>query len=725
MGKLLRGIIWFCYGYCCFFRATAQEERLYAFTIESAITAQSTEVTTASKTGERIEEAPGIITIVTAEEIRAFGALSLYQILDRLTSTYMLSTPLHPNNVLSLRGDNSAHYTQKVLFLLNGRPIRESLVSGIMMAIINSLPVDQIERLEVIRGPGSVLYGTGAFHGVINIITKKEQKPQGYFTYGGYGRVQGGASAGKQWEAGSISGGINFFQEQGWDFTTTAQDAPQNAQGQVVRTPQNTQTIRMGLEGMGAQLNANYKNLSFNAYYGASAQDAMFFVGAWIPKQIIDGQDTTDTYIRFRSRSQWIFADLGYQAEINKTWTAETHLTYNRQDLLETDPPANDDRARSYSSDWLLETTHYINPHPKLNLTLGGLLNALSGNQILPQRQNTNSDLDYTDYDIYNLNLGRNPDPFLITPQYNDLYFSLYGQLNYRIQPELRLIIGGQYNKVPQLKGDFVPRIALIYNYNPVWGGKLLFGQAFRSAAASERLIDFFPIIKGTPDLLPEKVSTFEAQLFRTSLNRRLRTALTFFYARQRNLIAILPDDAYFLSGVYQNTGQRDMSGVEWELSWKPNDRWMTQLSATYQRNEQDFALPNNESVTVQNITGMPQAIAKSGIHYAPDPAISFGLFYSFFGGNAFAPVRYRDTNGEQQTLFARRAVNPDVTAVHWVSLQARYEIDAFGGKLALIFYGDNLLGQQVHVPEYTVQAVNSLPGRGGRMVYGTLRYQF
>lgn len=706
------------------------EENLYSFTIETAITQQ--EVTTASKASERIEEAPGIVTVLTREQIEQYGGLSLYHLLDRLTSTYMLGTALHPNNVLSLRGDNSAHYTQKVLILFNGRPVRESLAGGIMMAVFNAFPVERIERLEVVRGPGSVLYGTGAYHGVINIITREEQPLSTYFTYGGYGRVQTGTSLARALPEGYIGGGINVFDETGWDFTTTAQNAPENAAGEIIRTPENTQTIRMGLRGIGAELSAGYKNFSAQFYLGHSQQDAMFFVGSWVPKQLISGTDTTDSYIRFRSKSTWGYGDIGYTLAPSENWRFETHLTYNFHRLLETDRPANDDRARSYSADWLLETTHYLTFSPRLNLTVGGLVNFQNGQQLLPERQNADNTLGYVPYNIYNLNQESNPDPFAITPRYRDPFYSFYTQLSYQPAEELRLILGGQLNKASRIPLDIVPRVALIYNYSPLWGGKLLFGQAFRSAAAAERLIDFFPIILGNPDLEPEKVTTFEAQVFHNSLSRQFRSSLTFFYSLQRNLISIAPDQEYFLSGVYANTGKRSMTGLEAELFWQVSKRWSGTFSATYQQNSQEFELAaiteeeDNRQLEVNNITGMPEFMAKTGIHYELSTMADFGLFYSFFSGNDFAPVRYLDENGGEQTLFARRRVNPPLHPVHWISLQARYRLEnILGGNLELIFFGDNLLGEEVHMPEYTVQAVNSLPARGGRMVYGTLRYTF
>ena len=67
----------------------------------------------------------------------------------------------------ALRAGTSRH----VLLLINGRPVREVQEGGIKTAILQAFPIDAIDRIEVVKGPGSVLYGSEAFAGVINIIT--------------------------------------------------------------------------------------------------------------------------------------------------------------------------------------------------------------------------------------------------------------------------------------------------------------------------------------------------------------------------------------------------------------------------------------------------------------------------------------------------------------------------------------------------------------------------
>ncbi|MEZ5197709.1 MAG: TonB-dependent receptor plug domain-containing protein [Bacteroidales bacterium] len=134
------------------------------------------EVTTASKQEEKMSDAPGIITVVTKDEIASFGGNSLWDVLNRVTSMYMIHAGTYMWNIGSVRGQNVSVFDNHVLILLNGRPLRDGISGGLNSVFYNSFPLEGIDHLEIIRGPGSVLYGTNAYSGVINIITKKAKE---------------------------------------------------------------------------------------------------------------------------------------------------------------------------------------------------------------------------------------------------------------------------------------------------------------------------------------------------------------------------------------------------------------------------------------------------------------------------------------------------------------------------------------------------------------------
>ena len=130
-------------------------------------------IITASKKQEKIQEAPAVVTVITAEEIKDFGCDTLYDVLQRLTSVQMAGSHMLPDNISVIRGDLETHYDNHVLILINGRPFRDSISGGQNGPLYQIFPVDVIDHIEFVRGPGSVLYGSDAFQGVINIITKK------------------------------------------------------------------------------------------------------------------------------------------------------------------------------------------------------------------------------------------------------------------------------------------------------------------------------------------------------------------------------------------------------------------------------------------------------------------------------------------------------------------------------------------------------------------------
>ena len=129
-------------------------------------------VNIASKTEENISDAPGVISVITRDELNRFGGTTLGDVLKRVPSFLGSTSYLTDRSLIAPRGDQVGTTSNHVLLLFNGRPVREVLESGVKSEVYESFPVNIIERIEVIRGPGSVLYGTQAFSAVINVITR-------------------------------------------------------------------------------------------------------------------------------------------------------------------------------------------------------------------------------------------------------------------------------------------------------------------------------------------------------------------------------------------------------------------------------------------------------------------------------------------------------------------------------------------------------------------------
>ena len=124
---------------------------------------------TASKRLQRIEKSPAAVTVITAEEIRESGATNLGDLLRRVPGLEVMS--ISPSDYqVGARGMNKP-MENGVLVMVDGRSIYQDFF-GIVAWSKMDIALDQIEKIEVVRGPGSVLYGANALHAVVNIITQ-------------------------------------------------------------------------------------------------------------------------------------------------------------------------------------------------------------------------------------------------------------------------------------------------------------------------------------------------------------------------------------------------------------------------------------------------------------------------------------------------------------------------------------------------------------------------
>ena len=126
-------------------------------------------VISATRTERSMLDVPNAVTVITAEEIRASGATSIVQMLAWVPGVELMRTAAG-DTVLSIRGFNNPA-TSRVLTMIDGRSVYQDFF-GIVLTDHLNVAMDEIERVEVIRGPGSALYGANAFLGTINIITK-------------------------------------------------------------------------------------------------------------------------------------------------------------------------------------------------------------------------------------------------------------------------------------------------------------------------------------------------------------------------------------------------------------------------------------------------------------------------------------------------------------------------------------------------------------------------
>ncbi|HEX4964324.1 MAG TPA: TonB-dependent receptor [Thermoanaerobaculia bacterium] len=155
------------------------------------------DVTSVSRRSERLSKAAAAITVITGEDLRRSGVTTLPDALRLSVSTHVAQSDGHTWG-LTTRGFNSSFATaDKLLVLIDGRSVYTPLFSGVFWDV-QDVPLEDVDRIEVIRGPGATLWGANAVNGVINIITKSAKETQG-------GLVT--AAAGNETDLGSVRWG--------------------------------------------------------------------------------------------------------------------------------------------------------------------------------------------------------------------------------------------------------------------------------------------------------------------------------------------------------------------------------------------------------------------------------------------------------------------------------------------------------------------------------------
>ena len=268
----------------------------------------------ASKYAQKLSEAPADVSIVTRDEIKKYGYRTLADILKSERSFYVRNDRIY--SYLGVRGfGRPGDYNSRILLLIDGIRINDNIYDQAPIGTEFPLDIDLIERVEIIRGPGSSLYGSNAFFAVINIITRRGRDVKGVELSGDVGSLntfKGRATYGNRWPNGLealISG--TFYDSLGnRNLYYQAYDKPANNQGVAV----NCDADRV----YGVFSKLAYKDFTFTGFYNCrEKQDP---TGAW-------GSVFNDP--RNRQIDAYAFLDLKYEHTFKNGLGMLARLTYN------------------------------------------------------------------------------------------------------------------------------------------------------------------------------------------------------------------------------------------------------------------------------------------------------------------------------------------------------------------------------------------------------------
>lgn len=510
-------------------QANEQPSDLSPLSLEELLNIQ---VTSTSRRDESQHLAPGVITVVTSQEIQQYGARHLRDVIDRIVGLQVLSSHQRPHNKTSIRAMNGAHQEGWEVILLNGRPIHDGTDGGFNFDLYLGFPLETIERIEIIRGPGSVIYGTNAMSGVINIITKDARKSinetRADLSIGSFNR--------RQLQLSTLLGDTDYSLNIGLNAIRSSGDSING----VIDKDNLPGTYDTGENSDNLLINGKYKNFTLNTM---------------VMKNISDSGGSSFQLPSSTMKKNRTYIDLGYLYTIAPGWDASLNYTVNLGKF-----------------DWQISEAGGRN-HYQDRYTMAEMI--VRGNVI----------------DNFNLLFGANYSTYKTAfdigfPSSDMSSKSAYTQIDYMLSPSQKIIAGVQWNKPEDTDGDFSSRFGFIQGLDENWWLKLLYSEAYRSPNLQEAKINA-PTLRGNPLLDPEKVATYDAQLiYKTA---KLYCTLALYDTKLNNLIVRIPGTPT----TFTNQGSVHFQGLEVEGKMEVAQDLTVQANYSYQINKTDSGIRN------------------------------------------------------------------------------------------------------------------------------------
>jgi outer membrane receptor protein involved in Fe transport len=658
-------------------------------------------VSIATGRSQPVNTAPAIATVITEKDIEKMGARDLDEVLETVPGLHVIPDPAGYRSNYVIRGIYS-EYNPQVLMMVNGIPITQ-LFNGNRGQAWGGMPIQNIARIEVIRGPGSAIYGADAVAGTINIITKTASDIDGIeagVTYGSYNSKQGWFLSGSQ-----VSN---------WDVALAVQLQTTEGQDKVIDA--DAQTFFDGLAATSASLAPGSVNL------GRDLIDARIDVsnGPWTIRAgyagVRDGETGAGAAQALdptgRAESDRFNADVTHKATPTPEWDLTTQLSYLQ---TETD-------------------TNLVLYPSTADFGLGAFPNGAIGHPIVRERQGR---LDFSAFylgfkehelrlgagvlhgNMYDVEEYRNyllvpvapgvalpapiggvqpvpEDQLFIRPEdRTDIY--TFVQDEWDFAPDWTLTAGLRYDYFSDFGGTLNPRLALVWQSGFNWTTKFLYGGAFRPPSFAELYNQNNPIALGNTDLNPETINTVE--IGTTYHDRdKLQIGANIFYYLWEDIIRFSPDTAT-PTATARNVADQQGYGVELEFLWKAAGS--LELVGNY-------AYQHSEDKETGETSGM-----------APEHQLYARLDWTMFPGWSLHPQANYVADRARQSGDTR----PPVDNYTWVDLTLRYRPNIKG--LNVAFSVRNMTDADAREPSPAPGLIpNDLP-LAGRTYYGELSYRW
>jgi iron complex outermembrane receptor protein len=550
------------------------QSQLHDLGLEELMTLDAGQVFGASERLQPAIEAPASVSFITKEEIARYGYRTLADILRSVRGMYVVDDRNY--SVVGTRGfAPPGDYNTRILLLVNGHRVNDNVYGQGQIGADLGLDPAMFERVEIIRGPASSLYGDSAFFAVVNVITRT-----GESLGGGSVTLETGTLGSRLVRA---SLGHSFANGANVALSSTYEGS--NGVGQlyfpVFDTPATNNGIAEGLDGEGVRQlygRVDFKGLTVTGAYGRRWRDvptASF--GA-----MFNNQDSPEQTVDQRT-----LIDAAYGRSFGVT-RVTIRASFDRFSFDGIYPfagepdgaPAIVGHNRAVGMRWSVGSG--------VTRSFGGRHTVRAGVEFI---DNVNQD-----------QIGRFIDPaaVVIDRRRSSLQHAVYAQDEIRLARWLIFNAGLRYDGYEEFV-RVTPRAALVVLPSSTQSVKYLYGSAFRAPNAIELNDVFFG--EGVDNLRPESIDTHEL-VWERYANDWLRTSVSTYWYKAKRMIILIPDDSAFLGITFVNQGEVRAKGLEVEAQMRLKGESRALVSYALQ----DAA----EHGSVSGLPNSPRHIAKA-----------------------------------------------------------------------------------------------------------------
>jgi len=642
-------------------------------------------VSVASKTVQKAAESPGVVYVFTRREIDQLGAKTLGDVLNLVPGFDVVrSVGINEHENIQVRGKASM-YSEAVLILVDG--VRQTdVIYGSSVVISRFYNLHNVERIEIIRGPGSALYGAGAFAGVVSITTRSGKDNQDYVANveaGSFDTYSG--SLYKGWKFGnfSFSTALQYNEEEGDKYRDL-----------VAKLGRPISETRDPVEDYELNFKANYDTDVVKAEFGLKTldrEDTDFIPDGWRNEKVPGADNETKNGVDTAyGRLGVSFLDRG---TLNISLSAVDNESKNYYQLFAPDelPP---DHPHAISGRGVL-----AGPYVE-TLTYAGEVQGqwdFSDTHTLIAGTSYQIDDPKEHWGWGNIDLSA-PPPAPVVPEYTKYnttsdekrkVFGIYLQDSFQVVENVTGTVGVRFDDYNDVGDTINPRLALVYTPDDATSIKLLAASAFRAPSYVELYHHNNPSSIGNEDLDPEEIQTYELYVQRT-FRKKLQLAANVYHSRIDNFITTVSEAGSI--AVFQNTGENINTGFEAEAKFIYDPRNTITLNYSFTDPEDD---ETNEDL---------HDIAKHALNFIVNKSLGRHLDLAVY--SSYRSSRSRAPGDSRSDVDSYIVVNAKLSA------KIRDNIRAY-------VRGSNIFDEEYYGPEAADLVPGDTPNRGAGFYVG------